>query len=862
LEDSVKRLLAIFLAFLLFTLGSCGTEPPDEPQISEETSETSNGGAEPAIAIYPKAQNLTVKNKQLKLEKVSVTSDDTTDQNALNALTALLKSNNVEISDGSDVKIYLGANHSVSPEGEGYYINTEGPDIVLASKGAAGQFYAVQTLKYLLNGNALEAAEIEDAPDFPIRGVVEGFYGTPWSHENRLSMIAFLGRYKMNTYMFAPKDDPKHRERWRELYNDEEKEKLRELVNACKVNSVNFVYAIAPGLDMDFGSGYQSDKARLIEKCDSLYELGVRHFAILLDDLPERTAQTAEYHARLVNDFRNEFYVKHADLAELICIFAEYYDTVVTEEYTNTVAASLNDKVYVMWTGSSLALKMSVSDFEKSNAIYGRKMLLWWNYPVNDYVEGCLFTDGVKNLHSNLKNAVSGFLSNPMNQAEASKIPLFTLADYLWNPSKYVYKDSFKAALTTLHPNTYESVQKICENSYANNLNGETDSVVFYNYVNAYINEASNGKFDGSAANKLYAEFEKLKNAVADIKENDKNTAFVAEITPWLDKADLTASMGMNLMKALQADDEETFWKHCALFYADKEKYDANTAGFSRYVLTPFLTEKATDWLASGGEKLLSKNKQNIEISVTKSKAVASSSLGWYQDYDIRYATDDDDKTYYWSAGAATEGYWIMLDLGKVEKVRNIVLKSGCDSYGADYLRKGQMQYSLDGVEWFDVGGVQTAKVVALSGLDIECRYVRYLSVSKQDYWMTVSDFAVNVDVTCKEVSGGPYGEYTCEAYRMLDNDLTTFYRSERAPAAGETLTIHSIPKDAAKMTVLQSSLCGADVILIAGGKETKLGTLDQYYNTFNLPADGSADAVVFKWHGDTIPYINEVTFR
>ena len=61
-----------------------------------------------------------------------------------------------------------------------------------------GAFYGIQTLKQLVespvsSGGALPFVEINDYPDLPNRGVVEGFYGTPWSHEVRLSLIDFYG---------------------------------------------------------------------------------------------------------------------------------------------------------------------------------------------------------------------------------------------------------------------------------------------------------------------------------------------------------------------------------------------------------------------------------------------------------------------------------------------------------------------------------------------------------------------------------------------------------------------------------------------------------------------------------------------
>ncbi|MGW2222295.1 beta-N-acetylglucosaminidase domain-containing protein [Nonomuraea sp. NPDC001684] len=48
---------------------------------------------------------------------------------------------------------------------------------------------------------------------FAVRGVIEGFYGRPWSHEQRLDLLGFLGARGMNTYVHAPKAD---RPSWRE----------------------------------------------------------------------------------------------------------------------------------------------------------------------------------------------------------------------------------------------------------------------------------------------------------------------------------------------------------------------------------------------------------------------------------------------------------------------------------------------------------------------------------------------------------------------------------------------------------------------------------------------------------------------
>jgi len=87
-----------------------------------------------------------------------------------------------------------------------------------------------------------------------VRGVIEGFYGKPWSHEERLEMIRFCGRERFNTWVHAPKDDLYHRKQWRDLYPDDELSQIAELVAEAQKHQVDFAYAIAPGLDIQYTS--------------------------------------------------------------------------------------------------------------------------------------------------------------------------------------------------------------------------------------------------------------------------------------------------------------------------------------------------------------------------------------------------------------------------------------------------------------------------------------------------------------------------------------------------------------------------------------------------------------------------------
>lgn len=63
----------------------------------------------------------------------------------------------------------------------------------------------------------------------------------------------------MNMYMYAPKDDYKHRQNWRELYTSRELVELRELAEEATRQRIRFVYALSPGLDIRFSDSSELD---------------------------------------------------------------------------------------------------------------------------------------------------------------------------------------------------------------------------------------------------------------------------------------------------------------------------------------------------------------------------------------------------------------------------------------------------------------------------------------------------------------------------------------------------------------------------------------------------------------------------
>ena len=137
--------------------------------------------------------------------------------------------------------------------------------------------FIMLTLMTIFFGGSAQATPI------PLRGVVEGFYGTPWTFEDRADIIDFCRKNNLNAYIYAPKDDPYHRDKWRMPYPADKFDELSRLVAIAKKNNVRFIFAISPGLDLKYkGDEGERDFNIMIRKLESMYQIGVRDFAIFL----------------------------------------------------------------------------------------------------------------------------------------------------------------------------------------------------------------------------------------------------------------------------------------------------------------------------------------------------------------------------------------------------------------------------------------------------------------------------------------------------------------------------------------------------------------------------------------------------
>ena len=119
-----------------------------------------------------------------------------------------------------------------------------------------------------------------------LAGVIEGFYGQPWTQAERFELFDWMADWGLNTYLYAPKDDLKHRALWREPYSAEEAEPLKELIHACRQRNLRFIYALSPGLDIRYSN--ETELNHLQKRFEQMIGLGCQNFALLFDDIPDR----------------------------------------------------------------------------------------------------------------------------------------------------------------------------------------------------------------------------------------------------------------------------------------------------------------------------------------------------------------------------------------------------------------------------------------------------------------------------------------------------------------------------------------------------------------------------------------------
>ncbi len=465
--------------------------------------------------------------------------------------------------------------------------NTSGKaTVVVLGENTDAVFYGLATVEQILDNGAdnLNCVTIYDYADVQYRGVIEGYYGVPYSKEVTEDLFRFMARYKLNTYMYGAKSDPYHSRYWDKPYPAKisEKEKRFGLMTAqmmeqlCKVaheSKVNFIWSIHPG--QTFTSPENPDVLdRIMSKFDLMYNLGVRQFGVFVDDVGvpydspslELCANRLSELQNMVDAKWNKEGTKPSDMVKPLQYVPQLYAySWVKPELAQKFWESLRpvpEKVNIYTTGKNVWSVPNNTDLAVLNNYLGREVAWWWNYPCNDVdvtkiFIGDTYTNFSDETHIDSNSRLEEKLSlntliiNPMQQGELSKIPLFSLGDYTWNMSQFNNMNSWRASLDA-----------VVGDIRAKTLEYLVPYLRYYDHNSKLaklideFKQAYSSSPDNASAKDILLELDSISFACdiisqMSVSKSQSDSLFYADIRPWVAKLKSMADNGKLMLKAL-----------------------------------------------------------------------------------------------------------------------------------------------------------------------------------------------------------------------------------------------------------------------------------------------------------------------
>lgn len=426
-------------------------------------------------------------------------------------------------------------------------------------------FAAVVFASAMMAGSDAMASEA-----IPVRGVVEGYYGRPWGTEGRLSLLEFMGKEKMNIFIYGPKDDPYHHSKWREPYPKAEMADFAKLLACAKKNGVDFCWAIHLG--GGFKKGSEKDYGALFKKLGWMYDAGFRSFAVFFDDFG---GADAEFHAEICNRIVKDFFPKHKGCSALIMCPNVYWGT--GRAYQRTLGDKLDKSVRIMWTGGTICSDIREADVKKITEDFKRPPFIWWNWPVNDYCRAKVLLGRTYGLDP---AKFSGFVSNPMENCEANKIALHGIAAWCRNPSKFDSVKNWEESFVKLYPDPeIAAAMKIFAEHNSDqgpNCHGyrrEESVKAAPLCARARKEYASRGKLSPGTAAELRTLFKEVGKASRTLLAKlPKDKGLGWELEGWFEAEAWQMALGLKTIDLLEAKDDKERAKICAAMRKLREK--------------------------------------------------------------------------------------------------------------------------------------------------------------------------------------------------------------------------------------------------------------------------------------------------
>ncbi|MFD0021977.1 beta-N-acetylglucosaminidase domain-containing protein [Streptomyces sp. NPDC058382] len=597
---------------------------PDKPAAG--TPDRTAGATPPSV--WPRPQSIRSAGSAVPLSgEVTLVTDAKADPYAVTALRDILRDAGVrtvhEALPGSGPVIRLGGEAAVDalrtlrapdradlPVG-GYRIavgRVAGRDTVAVDGlGDDGLFHGVQTLRQLIGGGEIAGVTIRDWPSAAVRGMTEGFYGQPWTQEERLAQIGFMGRTKQNRYLYAAGDDPYRQARWRDPYPAGRRADFRALAERAAAEHVTLGWAVAPGQSMCLSS--ERDVKALTKKIDAMWALGVRVFQVQFQDVsysewhcsadaatfgngPQAAARAQ---ARVVSEVARHLADRHPGSQPLSMMPTEFYQDGATD-YRTALAKALDDRVEIAWTGVGVVPRtITGGELAGARATFRHPLVTMDNYPVNDYAQDRIFLGPYTGRDPAVAIGSAALLANAMEQPSASRIPLFTAADFAWNAKGYRAQESWQAAIDDLAGDDTagrDALLALAGNSTASVLGGD-ESAYLKPLLAAFwkTRAGTDAVARDEAARRLRAAFTVMREApqrltgLAGGRLDD-------EVRPWTDQLShygRAGELAVDLLQAQAEGDGAAAWRASLALEPAGKAVKSSGATVGKGVLGPFL---------------------------------------------------------------------------------------------------------------------------------------------------------------------------------------------------------------------------------------------------------------------------------
>ena len=648
------------------------------------------------------------------------------------------------------------------------FVASNNGEIVVLGRDTDAAFYGITSLKHIfnqMNGSTIRNFTIKDYADTNIRGFIEGYYGIPWSNEDRMSLMKFGGDFKMTSYIFAPKDDPYHKEKWREEYPAKELAEITEMVKVGNEAKCRFVWTAHPFMGGFNVNNADAEIQALLKKFEQLYKAGVRQFGVLGDD---------------VGQLNKDIVVKMMqEVSKWAKAKGDVYDTVFCPagynhswqgDYSelNKYDKEFPEDIKIFWTGEAVCQPVeqkTLNHFRKHNLngqATRRSPLFWLNWPVNDINGARLMMGKGSLLHTDINvNDLTGVVTNPMQEAEASKVAIFAVADYAWNVKAFDDDKSWKDSFKYVDAQASEALHTLAKHMSNPQPNGHglvlAESEELQPLINKINQQLRAGKLVDADAKQMIAEMQTIIDACKEFHAQSKNANLKKELKPFTGSLADLAKVIQEYVKAemaVEAKDMFTAFNHYNTGYSaliSSQKHERKMLNGSSMVspgsthLIPLakklqtkLSGPVNDY-ATGGV-----GSQQVEMTAT------SNITNWYQG-SLDNIIDGNDETHAWTSQYEEKGQYYQVQFNKPVTVYGIHIINGTKDKRQETFGKAQLKYQVKGSdEWKPVNSdiySNYAEFVDVSQIELEnVVAVRYECTEKgsQNKWTAMREFKVS----------------------------------------------------------------------------------------------------------------------